>query len=154
MENLHDIILFRRSHEGRLPNRGSNAPADEQRLGNHRYKLHMRCTKALGDYPSERMLNAEERAHFQKAVAEAIPEIQPEQPPSENHTICGAVQRPVKASKKQTKPNVGAATLEASDGVSPPVAETCSAGVSPPGSISGVPPPSAETRRIWKICTT
>ena len=86
-----DIISFRQSHEGRLPNRSSNAPIDEQRLGNHRYKLRMRCTQALGDKPSERMLNADEIAHFERAVSEAMPESQSEQPPSKNNTISGAM---------------------------------------------------------------
>ena len=43
-----DIISFRPAHEGRLPNRGADAPADEKRLGNLRYKLRMRCFRALG----------------------------------------------------------------------------------------------------------
>ena len=76
-----DIISFRQAHEGRLPIRGPDAPADEKRLGNHRYKLRMRCTKALGDKTSERMLNAKEIALFERAVFEAMPESQSELPP-------------------------------------------------------------------------
>ena len=90
-----DIVSFRRSHEGRLPNRGSNAPADEQRLGNHRYKLRMRCTKALGDKPSERMLNADEITYFERAVSEAMPESQSAQPPSNKKLISDGSGNPI-----------------------------------------------------------
>ena len=86
-----DIIAFRQAHEGRLPNRASNAPPDERRLGNHRYKLRMRCTKALGDKPSERMLNADERALFERAVFEAMPESQSEQPSPKDNTTSGNI---------------------------------------------------------------
>ena len=66
-----EISSSHQSHEGRLPCRG--ATVDEQRLGNFRNKLRMRCTKALGDKPIERMLNAEEVAYFEHAVAEVMP---------------------------------------------------------------------------------
>ena len=85
-----DIISFRQAHEGRLPNRGPNAPADEKRLGNHRYKLRMRCIQALGDKPSERMLNANEIALFERAVCDTMPESQSEQPPPRGNTMSGA----------------------------------------------------------------
>ena len=114
-----DIISFRQSHEGRLPNRGANAPADEKRLGNHRYKLRMRCTKALGDEPSGRMLNAEEIALFERAVAEAMPESQSEQPPSKNNTISGAM------------PSTGGA---------PPLTHDTSSASDPKAQLNSLPP--------------
>ena len=134
-----DIVAFRQSHEGRLPNRNTDAPADEQRLGNHRYKLRMRCTKALGHYPSERMLNADERAYFEQAVAEAMPVSQSQQPPPKDNACA-----------------VASASTASEAGVPPPGGEHQE--TQPPH--SGVPPPKdsasakgSNSRPRTKRCT-
>ena len=125
-----EIIAFRQSHSGRLPNRGSNALAHEQQLGNHRYKLKMRCSKALSQKPSERMLNADERALFERAVSEALPESQTEQPSSSGamSSTCGA-----------TPPTISGA-MPGTCGETPPTADASAA-----SSLLPVPLPQGNT---------
>ena len=50
----------------------------------------MRCTKSLGDKPSERMFNADEKAYFELAVSEAMPECPTEETPAKNKMISSA----------------------------------------------------------------